>query len=208
MKNHILNQNEIKKTLSTLNKHGVEKINIRSIGKEQIKNDIFLTSEIDEIINYIEGLDNNLNVYTTFNYFDTAEKNTVANKDIKSIKFILLDIDPERHPGTVSTNKQKEQAKKVFYNCLKFLEENGVKYHYTFDSGNGYHALIPVSIDANKVNQDTIKNYFIYWMINFQLKKLMLIKVFTIQHVLLDFTEHLIRKVLKLPQKNVVILNS
>lgn len=157
MKKYILNQNEIKKTLSTLNKHGVEKINIRSIGKEQIKNDIFLTSEIDEIINYIEGLDNNLNVYTTFNYFDTAEKNTVANKDIKSIKFILLDIDPERHPGTVSTNEQKEQAKKVFYNCLKFLEENGVKYHYTFDSGNGYHALIPVSIDANKVNQDTIK---------------------------------------------------
>ena len=157
MKKHILNQNEIKITLSTLNKHGVEKINIRSIGKEQIKNDIFLTSKIDEIINYIEGLDNNLNIYTTFNCFDTVEKNTVSDKDIKSIKFILLDIDPERHPGTVSTNEQKEQAKKVFYNCLKFLEENGVKYHYTFDSGNGYHALIPVSIDANKVNQDTIK---------------------------------------------------
>lgn len=157
MKKHILKQNEIKKTLSTLNNHGVEKINIRSIGKEQIKNDIFLTSEIDEIINYIEGLDNNSNIYTTFNYFDTVEKNTISDKDIKSIKFILLDIDPERHPGTVSTNEQKEEAKKVFYNCLKFLEENGVKYHYTFDSGNGYHALIPVSIDANKVNQDTIK---------------------------------------------------
>lgn len=67
-------QNEIKKTLSTLNKHEVEKINIRSIGKKQIKNDIFLTSEIDEIINYIEGLDNNSNVYTTFNYFDTVKK--------------------------------------------------------------------------------------------------------------------------------------
>ena len=157
MEKHILKQNEIKITLSTLNKHGVEKINIRSIGKSITKNEIFSTTEADEILEYIERLEKNYNIYTTFNCFDTVEKNTVSDKDIKKIKFILLDIDPERPSGTASTDEQKEQAKKVFYNCLKFLEENGVKYHYTFDSGNGYHALIPVSIDANKVNQDTIK---------------------------------------------------
>lgn len=56
MEKHILKQNEIKITLSTLNKHGVEKINIRSIGKSITKNEIFSTTEADEILEYIERL--------------------------------------------------------------------------------------------------------------------------------------------------------
>ena len=150
------NITDIKRTLLILKNHGVNKINIRCIGKSQTKNEIFSTTEVDEILQYIKRLEKDFNIYTTFNCFDTVEKNTVSNKDIKKIKFILLDIDPERPSGTASTDEQKEEAKKVFDNCLQYLEDNNIHY-YTFDSGNGYHALIPIDIECTKENSGIIK---------------------------------------------------
>ena len=152
-----LNKNSIEKTLGILNNHGVDKINIRSIGGGRTTNTIFPTNELENILKHIKSIDSEANIYSTFNYFNISNKEAVSDNDIERIKFILLDIDPVRPSGTVSTNEQKEEAKKVFDNCLQYLEDNSIQYYYTFDSGNGYHALIPVSIDANKVNQDTIK---------------------------------------------------
>ena len=152
-----LNKNSIEKTLGILNNHGVDKINIRSIGGGRTTNTIFPTNELENILKHIKSIDSEANIYSTFNYFNISNKEAVSDNDIERIKFILLDIDPVRPSGTVSTNEQKEEAKKVFDNCLQYLEDNNIQYYYTFDSGNGYHALIPVSIDANKVNQDTIK---------------------------------------------------
>ena len=150
------NITDIKRTLLILKNHGVNKINIRCIGKSQTKNEIFSTTEADEILQYIKRLEKDFNIYTTFNCFDTVENNTVSNKDIKKIKFILLDIDPKRPSGTASTDEQKEEAKKVFDNCLQYLEDNNIHY-YTFDSGNGYHALIPIDIECTKENSRIIK---------------------------------------------------
>ena len=150
------NITDIKRTLLILKNHGVNKINIRCIGKSQTKNEIFSTTEADEILQYIKRLEKDFNIYTTFNCFDTVENNTVSNKDIKKIKFILLDIDPKRPSGTASTDEQKEEAKKVFDNCLQYLEDNNIHY-YTFDSGNGYHALIPIDIECTKENNGIIK---------------------------------------------------
>ena len=84
------NITDIKRTLLILKNHGVNKINIRCIGKSQTKNEIFSTTEADEILKYIKRLEKDFNIYTTFNCFDTVEKNTVSDKDIKKIKFILL----------------------------------------------------------------------------------------------------------------------
>ena len=81
------NTTDIKRTLLILSNHGVNKVNIRSIGKSQTKNEIFSTTEADEILKYIKRLEKNYNIYTTFNCFDTVEKNTVSDKDIKKIKF-------------------------------------------------------------------------------------------------------------------------
>lgn len=158
------NITDIKRTLLILKNHGVNKINIRCIGKSTTKNEIFSTTEADEILEYIKRLEKNYNIYTTFNCFDTVkkntvEKNTVSNKDIKKIKFILLDIDPERPSGTASTDEQKKGASEVFKKCLNFLSENEIIHHYAFDSGNGYHALIPVNIEPSKENQTTIKKF-------------------------------------------------
>jgi len=153
------NTTDIKRTLLILSNHGVNKVNIRSIGKSQTKNEIFSTTEADEILKYIKRLEKNYNIYTTFNCFDTVEKNTVSDKDIKKIKFILLDIDPERPSGTTSTDEQKKEASEVFKKCLNFLSENEIIYHYAFDSGNGYHALIPVNIEPSKENQTIIKKF-------------------------------------------------
>lgn len=154
-----IQKESIKSTLRLLSTHGVDKINIREIEDGgQSKNEIFFTNEDNKIIEHIESQNDSANIYTTFNYFEKIPTNkSIADKDIKKIKFILLDIDPERTSGTAATNKQKEEARKVFDNCLEFLKENGIEFYYSFDSGNGYHALIPVDIENNVENKNTIK---------------------------------------------------
>ena len=154
-----INKESVQKILSILNNHGVDKINIRSFGGERTTNSIFLTNESEDILKHIELIDSKANIHTTFNYFNIGnkEKESVGDKDIERIKFILLDIDPVRPSGTASTDEQKEEAKNVFDKCLQYLEDNNIQYYYTFDSGNGYHALIPIDIECTKENISIIK---------------------------------------------------
>lgn len=153
-----INKESVQKILSILNNHGVDKINIRSFGGERTTNSIFLTNESEDILKHIGLIDSKANIHTTFNYFNIDNKVSVGDIDIKRIKFILLDIDPVRTSGTASTDEQKEEAKKVFDNCLQYLEDNNIQYYYTFDSGNGYHALIPIDIECTKENISIIKD--------------------------------------------------
>ena len=143
-----INKECIQKTLSILSNNGVDKINIRSIGGGKTTNTIFPTNESENILKHIESINSKANIYITFNYFKISNKEAISDNDIERIKFILLDIDPERPSGTASTNEQKEEAKRVFDNCLQYLEDNSIQYYYTFDSGNGYHALIPIDIEC------------------------------------------------------------
>jgi Superfamily II helicase and inactivated derivatives len=152
-----INKESVQKILSILNNHGVDKINIRSFGGERTTNSIFLTNESEDILKHIELIDSKANIHTTFNYFNIDNKESVGDIDIERIKFILLDIDPVRPSGTASTDKQKAEAKRVFDNCLQYLEDNSIQYYYTFDSGNGYHALIPIDIECTKENSRIIK---------------------------------------------------
>ena len=152
-----IHKESIQKTLSILNNHKVDKINIRSIGGGRPTNSIFPTNESKNILKYIESINSEANTYITFNYFSISNKEAVSDNDIERIKFILLDIDPVRPSGTASTNKQKEEAKKVFDKCLQYLEDNNIQYYYTFDSGNGFHALIPIDIECTKENSRIIK---------------------------------------------------
>ena len=150
------NINDVKKTIDILAKHGVYKINIRSIGGTAT-NAIFFTNEWEDILKHIELIDNEANIYTTFNYFKMSNKEAISDNDIERIKLILLDIDPERPSNTPSTNEQKEEAKRVFDDCLQYLKENNIQYYYAFDSGNGFHALIPIDIECTKENRGIIK---------------------------------------------------
>ena len=152
-----INKESIQKTLSILNRYGVDKINIRSIGGGKTTNTIFPMNESENILKHIESINSEANIYITFNYFKISNKEAISDNDIERIKFILLDIDPERPSGTASTDKQKEEAKRVFDNCLQYLEDNSIQYYYTFDSGNGYHALIPIDIECTKENSRIIK---------------------------------------------------
>lgn len=152
-----INKESIQKTLSILNRYGVDKINIRSIGGGKTTNTIFPMNESENILKHIESINSEANIYITFNYFKISNKEAISDNDIERIKFILLDIDPERPSGTASTDGQKEEAKRVFDNCLQYLEDNSIQYYYTFDSGNGYHALIPIDIECTKENSRIIK---------------------------------------------------
>ncbi|TAN67428.1 hypothetical protein WS9_008480 [Paraclostridium sordellii 8483] len=86
-------------------------------------------------------------------------KNTTADKDITKIKYILIDLDPNRVAGISSTDEEKEHAKKLAEKIVCFLENEGVPKPTIASSGNGYHILIDVDIENTKENVGTIKSF-------------------------------------------------
>lgn len=68
-----IHKESIQKTLSILNNHKVDKINIRSIGGGRPTNSIFPTNESKNILKYIESINSEANTYITFNYFSISK---------------------------------------------------------------------------------------------------------------------------------------
>ncbi|MBL1224205.1 DUF927 domain-containing protein [Enterococcus sp. BWR-S5] len=86
-------------------------------------------------------------VYSTFNQFNVEEVTDgrpIKDSDITAIRFIYIDLDPERPTKTSSTDKEKEHAAKLAAEIYSYLESMGVKSLIQFDSGNGYGLLIPI----------------------------------------------------------------
>ena len=69
-----INKESIQKTLSILNRYGVDKINIRSIGGGKTTNTIFPMNESENILKHIESINSKANIYITFNYFKISNK--------------------------------------------------------------------------------------------------------------------------------------
>lgn len=86
-------------------------------------------------------------------------KNTTSDKDITRIKYILIDLDPNRVAGISSTDEEKEHAKKLADKIVCYLENEGIQKTIIASSGNGYHILINVDIENTKENVDTIKSF-------------------------------------------------
>lgn len=82
---------------------------------------------------------------------------TTTDKGITCVRWLYIDIDPERPGGVSSTNKEMEQAAELAKDIAEWLEKGKLGFARGIRawSGNGYHLLY--RLPDLKNNQDTSK---------------------------------------------------
>ena len=99
------------------------------------------------------------NIYAGIN--ERISGGTLA-KDVKSVKTIVIDIDPKRAPSTASTDKELEEANRVACQVEYDMLGMGFEQPRMAMSGNGYQMWfaipkIEITNDTRKIFEDKIK---------------------------------------------------
>ncbi len=76
-------------------------------------------------------------------------KQTTKDKEIKKIRWILIDSDPVRPTGVSSTDAEKKKALEKTGEVYTYLRKEGFSEPVVCDSGNGYHLLYSVFISPS-----------------------------------------------------------
>jgi hypothetical protein len=88
---------------------------------------------------------------------------TTRDGDIIERRWLLIDVDPERPSDTGSTDAEKDQASQVITRAREFLSSKGWPEPLQADSGNGFHALYPLSgVENTRMNTLTIEGVLRY----------------------------------------------
>ena len=149
---------ETGRTLDVLRDYGIQKINLRFLGKQTTKN---LVSQIEcfDVAPHVSD-DTKYAYYTTFNMIsDDCDlgKQAIKDSDVTAYRFMLIDIDPERPSGTCATEIEKQSAVTLADEILDWFVTNevcGKDRVIIADSGNGIHFLVPL----NFLPADTTKS--------------------------------------------------
>ncbi|WP_187423317.1 DUF927 domain-containing protein [Streptococcus sp. Marseille-P7375] len=152
---------EVDQTLAVLKDYGIQKINLRSLGKQATKN---LVSQI-ECLDVATHVSNNAEYayYTTFNRISNdceLGKHAIKDSDVSAYRFMLIDIDPERPSGTCATEAEKQSAVSLADDILdwfityEILNKDRV---IIADSGNGIHFLVPLDFLPANTTKGKIK---------------------------------------------------
>lgn len=72
-------------------------------------------------------------------------------KNITSISYIFVDVDPVRPPDVCATDGEKREARSIAVKIRKYLAKQGFSDPWVFDSGNGYHLLYPCRLETRDV---------------------------------------------------------
>jgi len=151
---------EVGRTLRVLCNYGIQKINLRFLGKEAPKNQVCQISDFD--VSTGVSSDANYAYYTTFNEIHDhceAGNRAIKDSDISSYRFMLIDIDPERPSGVCATKEEKQSGITMADNILQWLQVNGITMEHIIvaDSGNGIHLLIALNFLSSDKTKDKIK---------------------------------------------------
>lgn len=130
--------------------------------------------DVNNIIRDIEPLSNNdslqfyfmLNSITPECYDRTQHerlikfpKETTKDNNIIGRDFILLDFDPERVPGTGSTEAQLKEAHVVARRVYDYLLQQGFYEPIVSRSGNGYHVTIPIALKNDEESEKLVDRF-------------------------------------------------
>ena len=152
---------EVGRTLRVLYNYGIQKINLRFLGKEAPKNQVCQISDFD--VSTGVSSDANYAYYTTFNEINDhceAGNRAIKDSDISAYRFMLIDIDPERPSGTCATEAEKQSAVSLADDILdwfityEILNKDRV---IIADSGNGIHFLVPLDFLPANTTKGKIK---------------------------------------------------
>ena len=88
---------------------------------------------------------------------------TARDVDVLGVRWLLIDVDPERETGTSATNEEKLQAAALTRAVHDYLERQGWPKPLFGDSGNGYHLLYRVNeADAERTKAVLLALAFLF----------------------------------------------
>lgn len=154
---------QVKKYMSLLNAYGVSHVELRTLPNlnKKFTTRIFPTTDEGTLqaVDYIKtnGLERGT-VNCTFNVLSQeaiSVKRAMKDGDIRFIRFLMIDFDPEREsPKSNATEAEKAASKEVLNKAVEYLEQNGIFHLIKLDSGNGFHLLIPIeNADVKKISR-------------------------------------------------------
>ena len=77
-----------------------------------------------------------------------------TDDDIEEIRWLLIDVDPERPTGKSATEEEKDEAKAVTLDIYTALKDLGWPQPFLGDSGNGFHLMYAVSgVDSATIRE-------------------------------------------------------
>lgn len=123
---------------------------VKSLARNDDKTWYFVMNDIDEACYSREQSEKILQV--------KKGMQTTGDKEIKAIRWILVDADPVRASGVSATDDEKAKAYAIIGRIYKYLRSVGFSYPLVCDSGNGYHLLYNVRI---RVEQSELVNRFL-----------------------------------------------
>ena len=160
---------ELRQTLETLRKPG-ETFEIRILNtKDGVVSGYF--DNYDNAAQAVTSYDGRHDVYVTLNpvkpqlplapnVLKRRVKRTTTDKDIDSIDWVMIDIDPIRPAKMSATDDEKNAAFSLAKQIQEELKQNsGFPEPLFADSGNGYHLLYRVDLDNTSDNKNMIKRF-------------------------------------------------
>jgi hypothetical protein len=88
----------------------------------------------------------------------TRTGNTAGDADIERRVRLLIDLDPERKPGTNSTAAEKQIARDQAEAVREYLKSRGWPEPMLCDSGNGWHLLYSVDLPNDVASTELVRN--------------------------------------------------
>ena len=170
-----IDPNEVRKAISILQAPGkvFEVRVIGTSGRKDILSGYF--RDVDTLLLNFDKIDvRNKNIYITLgevkdecfarSQSEHFEKNpsTTSDPEIRSYRWLFVDLDPDRAAGISSSDQELEKAKELGLQVLDYLAGLGFKRPVTAMSGNGYHLLyrieIPNDADGQHLIERCLKN--------------------------------------------------
>lgn len=151
---------EIRTMYSSINQY-------MSIGCGYFQN---IETAVDALIQHVEEYDPQ-QIYVTLNPVNSAiysrvkdriavrQKVTVKDDDIIRLRNILVDCDPVRPAGIPSNDSELEAAQRKAYEIKTWLLGKEFSAPLMGISGNGFHLIIPVDLEANEENKKLVKDF-------------------------------------------------
>jgi hypothetical protein len=84
------------------------------------------------------------------NQFRDRVRETTSDADVKSFRWLLIDLDPDRPAKISATDDEKKAAYDVAALVIKYFRDLGHDPVFA-DSGNGYHVLVRIDLSASDV---------------------------------------------------------
>ena len=123
---------------------------------------------IAKIAHSIKGSSGNLRIYKIQELAKSLElaakeknKNVTADKNIKRLSNLLIDIDTERIEGVSSTDEEHDLGLKKAEKVRRYLFEQGWTEPLCGDSGNGAHLIYKIDMDNIDENVELVKNFLV-----------------------------------------------